>query len=204
VDASPLIALALVHLAAVAVPGPNVLAVAHAAAGQSRRAGLLVAAGVSAGAFIWAIAAALGLGLLIARFEGLGVIIRIAGGITLIAIGLLHLRGGGDSSTATRDATLRSLLRGTGVNLTNPKSLVFFGSVFAAVLPADATTELRLAAVALITVDSLLFHALLALALSTRAASSAYARASGVVRRTVGFLFIAFGARLAVAGRMFV
>jgi threonine/homoserine/homoserine lactone efflux protein len=99
---------------------------------------------------------------------------------------------------ADRGAVLMAT-RGLVVNLTNPKSFVFFGAVFAALLPTHATVAERAAAVAVITIDSLAFHALLALLLSAGHARAFYRRFRRPVSRAVGAAYLAFGARLAAA-----
>ena len=72
--------LALVHLLAVASPGPSTVLVIQTAAVSGRRAGLLAAFAMMLGALAWAAAALYGLQVLFARFEWLYVGFRIAGG----------------------------------------------------------------------------------------------------------------------------
>ena len=52
-------------IAAQLAPGPNFLAVAAAALGQGRMAGMCVAAGVACGVFFWVLLVAFGLGSLL-------------------------------------------------------------------------------------------------------------------------------------------
>lgn len=196
-----LIEIFLVHLAAMASPGPNVLVVIRTAIAQSRRAALFCAAGVATGAAIWAGGAALGLGLVIDNFAVAYDALRVLGGIYLVYIGVRTARasagpvkapGGAQPRASDRRAWRRGLL----TNLANPKAGVFFTSVFATLLPADSSTALRVAAVAVIVVDALVWHALLAVVLSSPPAQARYLHARRWIDRVAGVVMIGFGLRL--------
>jgi threonine efflux protein len=139
-----LLTVAGVHSLALLVPRPNVLVVSHAAASRSWRAGVTLALGVSAGALVWSASAAFGLAAML-RAAGIPTAIRIAGAVFLIILGIRQLRSrsaSAHSAEATSPLPLRALVgRGLLVNLTNPKSILFFASVFAALLPSDANRE---------------------------------------------------------------
>jgi threonine/homoserine/homoserine lactone efflux protein len=83
--------------------------------------------------------------------------------------------------------------RGGLTNLSNPKAAIFNASVFAAKLPADASFCLRSAAVALILVNALAWHALVAIALSTPRAQHVCLRFTGWIDRVVGTALTTFG-----------
>src|SRR5215472_10552312 len=87
-----LLGLAVVHLLAVASPGPSTVLVVQTAAVAGRRGGLLAAFAMMVGALLWASAALFGLQALFARFEWLYLAFRIAGGIYLIYLALMLWR----------------------------------------------------------------------------------------------------------------
>ena len=133
----PLAGLALVHLLAVMSPGPSFVVVAQIAASRSRRAGLVASIAMTIGATIWAIAAMVGLQALFARFDTLYTVMRIAGGLYLLWIACRMWRHAGaplptpqagQAPGSTSDAFRRALL----VQLSNPKLVVFMGSIFLA------------------------------------------------------------------------
>ena len=78
-----LMGLAIVHLLAVASPGPSTVLVIQTSAVAGRRGGLLAALAMMAGALLWATAALFGLQALFARFEWLYLAFRIGGAIYL-------------------------------------------------------------------------------------------------------------------------
>ena len=74
-----LLGLAVVHLLAVASPGPSTVLVIQTAARRGRRGGLLAAFAMMVGALAWATAALFGLQALFARFDWLYLVFRVAG-----------------------------------------------------------------------------------------------------------------------------
>ena len=197
-----LVEIFLVHVAAMASPGPNVLVVIRTAIAESRRAALFCAAGVATGGAIWAGGAALGLGLVIAGSALAYDALRVLGGAYLVYLGVRTAQSSagrvaapvGDSPRLSGGRAWRSCLL---TNLANPKAAVFFTSVFATLLPADASIALRVAAVAVIVVDALAWHAFLAVALSSPPAQARYLRARRSIDRVAGVVMIGFGLRLA-------
>src|SRR5215475_8037403 len=87
-----LLGLAVVHLLAVASPGPSTVLVIQTAAVGGRRGGLLAAFAMMVGALLWATAALFGLQALFAHFEWLYVAFRIAGALYLIYLAVMLWR----------------------------------------------------------------------------------------------------------------
>lgn len=199
----PLVGLAMVHMLAVASPGPSFVLIAQTAAAHSRRAALTGALAMTVGASVWAIGAMLGLQALFARFETLYLVLRIAGGLYLLwlAIRLWRFAGtavpdlaGGVTSTVppATGAFRRALL----VQLGNPKVAVFFSSVFLAVLPHDAPTWVGIAAVCIVMVDEFVWYALVAFVFSAGKAQGFYRRARATIDRITGVVLGGLGLRL--------
>jgi threonine/homoserine/homoserine lactone efflux protein len=194
-----LLTLAAVHLVGMAVPGPNVLAVSQTAVARSRSAAIAVAVGVATAALIWATSAQAGLALLISAVGGLDILLRGVGATILIVLGLRLITGSRATSHEIDDCPARlgrCYARGIFVNLSNPKSLVYFTSVFTVLVPGDASPAVRVAAVAIVFAESLSWHSLLAVVFSHRAPRRLHARAGRWVDRTVGGIFVLVGARL--------
>jgi len=194
-----LLTIAGVHLVGMAVPGPNVLTVSQTAVARSRPAALAVALGVATAALIWATTAAAGLALLLSSINGLELFLRVAGATILVVLGarLIASRDTDASELADRKERLGGFyVKGILVNLSNPKSLVYFTSVFTALIPADASPAIRLAAVAIVVAEAAAWHSLLALLFSRTRPRRLYARLGAGIERTVGGIFVLLGARL--------
>ena len=195
-----LVSVAVVHWIAMASPGPNVLLVAQTAMSRSRRDALAAAAGIATGAFLLSAAAALGLGLVVESATWVRPLLQLAGGAYLIYLGVQTWRSAdraGKLEEAPPGPLGRQYRRGLFTNLSNPKALVFFGSVIAPTLDVANSGWVGLAAVGVITVDALVWHALLAVGFARPAVQRRYLSAKRVVDRVVGGLLALIGARLA-------
>jgi threonine efflux protein len=198
-----LLAVAALHLVVLVVPGPDVLLVSRAALAQSRRAALLAGLGVCLGIACWAGLALLGINFLFAQFPWIHGVIKVAGGLYLLWMGLNLWRGagrGGASEGAAVPAPVRSdwasLRAGFLTNVANPKAAVFFGSVFSSVLGAHTSPGLKLAVFGVVVSLSLAWFALVACGMSTRPVQAAYLRARGGIDRVAGTLMLGFGGLL--------
>ncbi|TIP27033.1 MAG: hypothetical protein E5X67_17620 [Mesorhizobium sp.] len=196
-----LVALAAIHIAGNFSLGPNLLLVSQVAAAQSRRAGLLAGIGLTLGAVVWATAAAVGLGLL-SKLAWLQELLRFLGGAYLIYLGCRKLWGSAQANTPLNATTTWQAFRaGFLLNLANPYCLIFFGGVFAAMLPADSPYWFRAAAVAVIFADALLWYGALAFVFSIAAISSFYGRIRKWLDWIAGGLLTVFGLRMMLSSR---
>lgn len=157
-----LASIAAVVLAAAAVPGPAFVALTRTAAASGRRAGIACAAGLAAGSMIWATAAMFGLAAVFAAAPWLATVLKVAGAGYLLWLAVKVLRAAGSETDETaRPVTFRGAL---ALQLSNPKPAVFFGSVFVAIIPAEASPALSAAIVALVGATDAVWFCLLALA----------------------------------------
>src|SRR5262245_65027903 len=117
------------------------------AAGGDRRSGLLVTLGVCLATICWASLAAAGLGTVLASFPKAYRTLQLAGAAYLIWLGirLLHsvLQAGASgvaSSWWDPPGGGWSVLRaGFLTNITNPKVVAYYASLFGVLIPSDAT-----------------------------------------------------------------
>lgn len=122
-------------------PGPGVLYIVARSLAQGRRSGLVSVAGVALGNFGNALAAALGLAALFAVSATAFAVVRYAGALYLVYLGVRMLRSaraGISAAPPTQPAPLGRIFRdGFVVALLNPKTTVFF----AAFLPQFLSPE---------------------------------------------------------------
>lgn len=189
--------LLLIHLLMAMVPGPNTVTVGYYAAGQSRRAGLITAAGVALASAIWLAASLAGLGALMLRAEWLLRAVRLVGAAYLIWVGLgLLLRRTAPPAARPQPIRARPFRAGLLTTLSNPKSALFWTSIFAVVLPPEAPLGFRLSVLGLITLQAFLWYGLVALVFSARRTRALGPRAGRIARRIAGLAMTGFGLRL--------
>jgi threonine efflux protein len=190
----------LLHAAALLTPGANVLLVSHLAASGNRHGATYAAVGVALGAGIWSSAAVLGISALFAAFPAARLSLQIAGGVYLlyVALRLWRSRDGGASRSRSQPAT-RAVRAGLLTNLSNPKSALFFGSVFSTALPAQPGAWVLVGAVALVVINALCWHLLLAFLFSSKAMQAGYAAQRSLFARVAGAVVGSLGLSLLVA-----
>jgi threonine/homoserine/homoserine lactone efflux protein len=198
-----LLSLAVVHLLAVASPGPSTVLVIQTAAGAGRRAGLLAALAMMVGSLLWATAALFGLQALFAQFGWLYLVFRIGGAIYLLYLAIMLWRHAGDplpempTGAAARTTGWQSFGRALLLQLGNPKIMVFFGSIFLSLLPADLPSWMDGVVLAVVAANEFTWFALLAVVFSGSTARAFYVRAKRWLDRVMGGLLGLLGLRLA-------
>lgn len=168
----------LLHAAALLSPGANVLLVSQLAASDRGQSAVFAALGVTLGAVAWATFAVLGVNVVFQVFPGLRLALQVAGGLYLIYVASRLWRSRGPEMSGSLPAISRPAAFRLGLltNITNPKSALFFGSVFAASFPAAPAPLLQVCAVVMIVVNALAWHLLLAYLFSRPRVRDVYAR----------------------------
>lgn len=201
-----LLHLSAIHILMAMIPGPNTVVVSYCSAALSRRAGLRAATGVAAATFLWVALSLAGIGLVLLRAGELYHGLRLAGAAYLVYVGWRMVRAsrrpadaGAEGAAAGRSVPggRSPFLAGFATTLGNPKSAVFWTSVFALLVPAGAPVWFLAAAAALVTTQSLVWYATVAFVLSTPVARSHYRRLSVWLDRTAGAVMILLGLKLA-------
>ena len=128
-----IIAVTLAGLALSITPGPSMLYVLSRSVGQSRAAGLASAIGLGLGGVLLAVATALGLAALFARFDWVVTFLRLAGSAYLIWLGVDMIRQAAADAKQVLEVNkviekpfLGIVWQGTLVELLNPKTVLFF------------------------------------------------------------------------------
>ena len=195
--------IALVHLLALASPGPDFLFVSQTAASRSRAQAMAGVLGITLGIAVWAALALLGLHVLLHRLAWLQRTVAVAGGAYLLWMGWQLLRAAWRPSAAAAGGAVplpssawRSLRAGLLTNLANPKAVVYFASVFSALVGPDVTAVTRGQLWLLVSVESLAWFALVATLFALPPMRRAYLRKARVIDGLAGGVFVLFGLQL--------
>lgn len=191
--------IAALHWVVLITPGVNLMLVSQLAAGGQQRAAIYACFGITTVTLTWALLALLGVNALFTAHPQLRLGLQIMGGVYLCYVALRLWRAGAPAAAAPQTARLArwaAFRIGFLTNIMNPKSALFFGSVFATALPPTPAPGLLVAAVALVYLNALLWHLFLALAFSRPKVQAAYARQRSLLNRAAGLVVGAFGLRL--------
>ena len=207
-----LASLALLYLAALIIPGPNLLLLTHTAASESRRAALSVAFGIAAGTLLWVGIAVFGVQKIFDAAPTLQTSLRVSGGVYLLYLAYGLLRSlwvdrksaanavidvvGADVASEADSRHSSYFRRGLLTNLTNPKSFAFWTSVAVVSLDPNALLATRLLTVFMVAMMAVVWHIALAFVFSTPPAQRAYLRAKPMLSLVTGVVMGAFGTRL--------
>ncbi len=198
-----LVGVALTLVAALLSPGPSFLFVARTAVAVSRKNALAVAFGLATGSALFATIATFGLYVVLEAVPWLYIALKIAGGVYLCHIGYKIWRSAKKPLIEASDRSeehpmlIKSFAAGLFVQLSNPKTAIVFGSIFAAFLPAVipeysyvllATISFLLAAV---------WYSIVALLLSAEKPKRVYSSLKHIIDRVAGGIMVALGLKLA-------
>ncbi len=199
-----LLAFVGVSIAVVVIPGPDMALVARNVVRHGRSAGLATSVGICTGVFGWAVAAAFGVSTLLATSAAAFTVLKLAGAIYLIYLGISTLRAGDVTDVAAPSDRPgmpwhRSWLQGVLSALLNPKLGVFFLTLLPQFIgPGDqpAVRALQLAVVFdLIGLTWLFVYTAL---LGAVGAALARPGARRVMRWVTGTILVGLGARVAL------
>jgi RhtB (resistance to homoserine/threonine) family protein len=205
----PLITIIGIHLAAVISPGPNFFISAKHGLSYSRPAGLSTTAGVATGTLIHITLGFLGLSALIAQSIWLYTLLKYAGAIYLIYLGVKALRAKRERSDWSGLQAEQSLAmspeRAYGIGLatclTNPKAALYFFALFTTVISANTPLTIKVTLVVLLPLISWLWYSLVALSFSLQPFKQWYNSIYGWVEIVFGLLLIGLGAKIALSSR---
>lgn len=196
---------ALVHLIALMSPGPDFFFVSQTAASRSRREAMMGVMGISLGIVVWAGVALMGLHLILQKMAWLHQIIMVGGGIYLCWMGWQLLRSA-RSQNAQRVAAPevkvalpkpgRSFIRGFLTNLSNPKAVIYFGSVFSLFVGDDVGAGARWGLFLLIIAETFVWFSLVAVVFALPTMRRGYQRLAKWIDGLAGVLFTGFGLHL--------
>ena len=187
-------------------PGPNLMAVSSISLGSGRRAGVMTAAGVASGVFVWAVLFTLGIGAVFNAFPEAITAMKLLGGSYLLFLGLKALwaacRGGksGNGRAGMQTTALRAYTTGILVVLTNPKAALMWIAVSIFLAAANLTNTQFLIVGFCVSLSAMAIYGTYALLFSTGFATRAYGRLSHAIEATFGLVFGALGARLIADG----
>jgi threonine/homoserine/homoserine lactone efflux protein len=198
----------------IVTPGPDMLMVTRTVLRSGRRAGFVVAWGVAAGIAAWGFASVVGVAVLLERSVTAFTILKVAGGLYLLYLGLRSLVGRREVLSSTPTPALPregggghsaqpGNLFGQGLltNVLNPKA----GAIFVTVVPQfvrPGDPPLRLALMLLaFEVMILLWLHLYAMTLARAGRSPVGAALRRGFERVAGAVLIGLGVRLALERR---
>ncbi|MDH0120163.1 MAG: LysE family translocator [Pseudomonas stutzeri] len=197
---------ALVHLLAVASPGPDFAVVVRESVAQGRRAGSWTALGVGCGIFVHVAYSLLGIGLIVSQSIVLFNLFKWLAAAYLVYLGWRALRArpmsleaiDGANAPVARSAW-RAFVIGFVTNGLNPKATLFFLSLFTVVISPDTPLLVQAGYGLYLAGATALWFLLVAWLFSRGRVRAGFARLGHWFDRLTGAVLIGLGARLALS-----
>lgn len=193
----------LLHFVAQLTPGPDIFLIAKSAVSESYQHTLKIIAGIACGIFVWVVLTLIGFSVLIQQIPWMQDVLMLIGGAFLLRLGFLMLKGGlaalGKIQNLKSDVSLNStrpFLLGLATNLSNPKTLIYFSSVFSLALSSQHSAQLAFLLAVWIPVQTFITFALFMLLLSHHKMKQYYQRFSAHIDVLSGVVFIFFAVLL--------
>ncbi|QSN64705.1 MULTISPECIES: LysE family translocator [unclassified Caballeronia] len=187
------------------IPGPSFVMVARNAIGLSRADGLATAFGMGLGGITFAGIALAGLYTVLFAVAWLYVALKIAGGLYLLYIALRIWRGASQPLSMQTDgaretgSARRSFWLGVSTQLSNPKTAIWYGSIFAALLPQHPPLWCYFVLPSLVFCIEFGWYTVVAVCFSSRRPRDVYLRAKVWIDRIAATMVATLGLRLIVA-----
>ncbi|SIR42314.1 Threonine/homoserine/homoserine lactone efflux protein [Shewanella morhuae] len=214
-DLSLLLTLGVIHTVALISPGPDFAIMVKIATQQRRNTALAAAAGISVAILAHTILSLTGVSLVIKSSHILYLVVQIAGASYLAWMGFSALRSGmamwrkpltsvDEANDNVQETSVdnvskkrvipmsqrQGFLTGLYTNLLNPKALVFFLTLFSALITPDVTASTKLVSAVLLFVLSLAWFGLLAVMLSKAQVQLKLQRLTPTIDVVIGVIFM--------------
>lgn len=148
----------------IASPGPATIAIATTSANHGRKHGSVLAFGIATGGIVWSCAAAFGLSSIMYTNVWLFELLRYIGASYLLYLACKSVRAACTKQEVQIEATIKSgikltYLKGMALQLSNPKVILSFASIYAILLPANTSPlELIMVIVAISVLANVVFQ----------------------------------------------
>lgn len=183
-------------------PGPSFVLVARTSVGVSRLDGLSTAIGMGVGGMVFAVLTLLGLQAVLLSVPFVYMILKVFGGIYLVYLAIVIWRGATqsielkDNSFRKNTSLYRSFNRGLITQLSNPKTAIYYGSIFAALLPPDISISIVLILVPIIFFLEAGWYSIVALVLSSTKPRNVYLNLKSTLDRLASGIIGTLGIKL--------
>jgi len=160
-------------------PGPSFLIVAQAAMSKSRADAIAISIGMGTGAAIFALLACIGLYVVLENVPWMYAFLKIAGGLYLCYLAYKiwkssKIQSHDEVEKNSVHGVFKSFLLGLITQISNPKTAIVFGGVFAAFLPSEVPAYSYVILCVLSFVVDTAWYIIVAVALSTKKAQNTY------------------------------
>ena len=191
--------LIFIHFCALITPGPDFFLVSQTAISRSRKEVVLVVLGICLGAMLWSLLALMGLNIIFEKMAWLKQGLLIAGGLYLCWLGFQMLRSAFSKNNQMITPVILPqsaylfFMKGLLTNLSNPKAVIYFGSVFSLFLANPLFDQHHSLLFFIIAIETLLWFLVVAFVFSLPTFRTAYQNFAKWIDGISGGIFTLLG-----------
>ena len=195
--------LIFIHFCALITPGPDFFLVSQTAISRSKKQSMFVVLGITASVMIWAFLALMGLNIIFEKVVWLKHMMLVVGGIYLCWLGYQMLRSAFSKKSGSTQpqfelpqSNFRFFLKGFLTNLSNPKAVIYFGSVFSIFLANPQLDGVHSLLFVIVSIETFIWFSFVVFVFSLPSFKVAYQNAAKWIDGISGGIFTLFGAYL--------
>ena len=184
---------AILHLFAVASPGPDFALVTRQSLRYNRKVAVWTSLGIGAGILFHSLLAITGLVLLITSNELFSTILKIIGSLYLLYLGVNSILGSKEEGNIEEENTntdkFNGFLAGLITNITNVKAILFFVTVFSVVIDTGNNLYLLLYG-AYMALATFIWFSIISFVFTSEGFKSRFSSFLGLFEKIIGFTLI--------------
>ena len=184
---------AILHLFAVASPGPDFALVTRQSLRYNRKVAIWTSLGIGAGILFHSLLAITGLVLLITSNELFSTILKIIGSLYLLYLGVNSILGSKEEVNIEEENTntdkFNGFLAGLITNITNVKAILFFVTVFSVVIDTGNNLYLLLYG-AYMALATFIWFSIISFVFTSEGFKSRFSSFLGLFEKIIGFTLI--------------
>ena len=183
---------AILHLFAVASPGPDFVLVTRQSLRYNRKVAIWTSLGIGVGILFHSLLAITGLVLLITSNELFSTILKIVGSLYLLYLGvnsILGSKGLGNIEENTNTDKFSGFLAGLITNVTNIKAILFFITVFSVVIDTGNNLYLLFYG-AYMALATFIWFSIISYVFTSKSFKNKFSSFLGLFEKIIGFVLI--------------
>jgi len=184
---------AILHLFAVASPGPDFALVTRQSLRYNRKVAIWTSLGIGVGILFHSLLAITGLVLLITSNELFSIILKIIGSLYLLYLGVNSILGSKEEGNIEEENTnidkFNGFLAGLITNITNIKAILFFVTVFSVVIDTGNNLYLLLYG-AYMALATFVWFSIISFVFTSEVFKSRFSSFLGLFEKIIGFTLI--------------
>jgi threonine/homoserine/homoserine lactone efflux protein len=198
------ISIAIIHLFAVASPGPDFAVVLKQALGQGRKAAVITSVGIGSGILLHVTYSLVGIGLLIQTTPWLlnTLLYFAAAYLIWMGVGALRSKAAPNDELIISKASTKTLVKCFGIgfltNGLNPKATLFFLSVFTVAIAVDTPVEFKIIYGVYMAIATAAWFILVSMCITHHRIRKFYQRKGYLFDRAMGLVLISMAVYLVV------